>query len=141
MRVAAGAAALLLGAALAACGFRTDPRPPEDTSPVIARTPEVQLTDAGDVRVRWRRATESVDGKRLTDLAGFHVERSADGGEFATVATIDIIDRQKLRQREKFSWVDAAAPGGELRYRVRAFLADGQVGAPTAAASIRHDQP
>ncbi len=133
-RNAALGAVLAVALIVAACGLRTAPRPVEDTAPIIEGSVET-TTVGGTVVVRWPRAQKSADGKRLYDLAAFVVERSRDGGPFERVATINVIDQEKIRRRSKFEYRDETPGAGALAYRVRAVCADGQEGPPTAAAA------
>jgi hypothetical protein len=121
-------------AVLAACGVRTDPRPPEDTA---ARAPEDFEAVRGDagVELSWERSTKTVDGGRLYDLESFVVERRTGASDtFETIATIPVTDTDRLRTQRTFRFVDADAPAGDdLEYRVRAMTADGEGGVPTMA--------
>ena len=121
-----------LGAAIlfAACGVKTDPRPPQDTAAVIPATPTVTATDAGP-EIAWPRAARSADGRSLYDLAGFVVERIDRAGAVSTVTTVDVEDTDRIRKQKRFAVVDAAAPSSITHYRVRAFTADGQQGVVT----------
>jgi predicted small lipoprotein YifL len=122
------AVALALSMAVAACGLRTPVRPPEDTAPVIPGTPTV--TREADVTiVRWKRAVRSADDMRLDDLTAFVVERKKSGSDtWEPVATIDVVDQEKIRRRGSFSWRDADASARDASYRVIAVTADGQQG-------------
>jgi hypothetical protein len=125
-RLALIAASLALAAA---CGVRTDPRPPEDTA---ARAPDgfrVKTVESG-VELRWERTTKAMDGERLYDLASFVVERRSDGGPFQTIATIPVTDTDRVRTQRVFRYVDAAPAAGS-EYRIRAVTADGERGVPT----------
>lgn len=129
------ALALSVSLVAVACGLRTAPRPAEDTAPVIDGA--VQATVKGPaVIVRWARAEHSADGRKLYDLSAFVVERSRDGGSFEPVATIDVVDQEKIRRRSKFEYRDDSPGTGALAYRVRAVCADGQEGPPTPAAGV-----
>jgi len=79
-----------------------------------------------------------VDGKRLDDLAAFVVERRREGSDtWESVATIDVIDQEKVRRRRDFTWRDAEAGAAPVSYRVRAVCADGQQGPATAPVTAR----
>lgn len=129
--------ALLVTAALAAltgaCGLRTAVRPPEDTAPIIPGQATVQVEN-GETVVQWKRANESADGRPLTDLAAFIVEkRSAPDADWQTVATIDVIDQEKYRRRRDFSWRESSAKSVGAQFRVLAVCADGEQGPPNVA--------
>lgn len=126
---------LMLAVAVSACGYRTPPRPPEDTAPVIAGAVTREAHDDAVV-VRWKRAERSTDGMRLDDLASFVVERRRDGEDsWQRVARIDVVDQEKIRRRRDFSWRDEDAGDGRAQYRVLAVCADGQEGAPVEASA------
>ncbi len=124
---------LLLTVALAsavACGVKTAPRPPEDTAARAPRAVRATITADGRVRIEWKRPEHSVDGQRLDDLVRFLVERSIAEGAFETVATVEVLDRTKLRPRSSYHYVDSPPSLDKLRYRVRGVAADGQEGVP-----------
>jgi len=125
------AVVVALAGTLAACGLRTPVRPPERTAPVIPG--EVTTIRDGDATVvRWKRAEKSADGQDLHDLTAFVVEKKRDGEEmWERVATIDVVDQEKIRRRSSFSWQDADVTGAS--YRVLAVCADGQEGPPNEA--------
>jgi hypothetical protein len=129
--VLAAAIAITLGSA--ACGLRTPVRPPEDTAPIVPGTPTA--TREADVTVvRWKRAVRSADGARLEDLVAFAVERKKAGEEtWERVATIDVVDQEKIRRRGSFNWRDADASAAAASYRVIAVTAEGQEGPPNDA--------
>ena len=126
------AAALL---ALAACGIRTDPRPPEDT---MARAPTnlTAVRKGTTVVVEWRSPGESVDGKRLIDLARFVVERRAGDDPFATVGETAADTRHRLRPIRQYTYVDEAPLSGDAEYRIVPYTADGQRGVPSEPAHV-----
>lgn len=118
-------------ATTAGCGLRGNPRPPEFTMPVIPGTVQV-ARDARGVVLRWQRPERSADGERLEDLSAFVVEKKGEGdAEWLEVATIDVVDQEKIRRRRDFSWRDPDA--GPAAYRVTAVCADGQRGEPVDA--------
>ena len=121
-------------AACAACGYKTDPRPPEDTAAVLPAAIETRTHD-GAVVVAWHRPTQSADGRALYDLAGFLVERD-EGDGFELAGTIEVDDLEQVRPRSSFSFTDPSPPAGRLRYRVRPYTADGQKGVASLPAAI-----
>ncbi len=123
----------LLGAA--ACGFKTDPRPPEYTAPVINNAPEAEV-DGTTVELVWKRAETSADGRELYDLAGFIVERSSGSAPYGRIDTVAVTDQEKLRRQARFRYDDEQPPLGMVSYRVRAFTADGQEGPPSPAVAV-----
>jgi hypothetical protein len=133
---AVAASLLTLTCALAqGCGIRTDPRPPEDT---MARAPtDVRTVRVGDVvRVEWRSPGDSVDGKRLGDLAAFVVERRVPGARFTPVGEVQADTAHRLRPIRNYSWVDENPVGDDAQYRVVAYTADGQRGVPANPVGI-----
>ena len=128
------ALAAVLGVTSAACGFRTDVRPPESTAPVIPGVVRVERDENGVV-VHWKRAENSADGKKLYDLASFVVERQRPGEEsWERISTVDVADQDKIRRRHDFSWRDTSAGSEKVSYRVLAVDKDGEEGPPTAPA-------
>lgn len=131
-RLRSAVVAVALASVAAACGLRTPVRPPEDTAPVIPGEVTARPDDGVTV-VRWKRAEHSADGLPLDDLAAFVVERRLPGEEtWQRVATIDVVDQEKIRRRQHYSWRDPE-PAAGAAYRVLAVTADGQEGPPADA--------
>ena len=138
-RAAAGvalAAALIVSAS---CGVRTDPRPPENTQPRPPAGFVAKQVDHG-IRLDWKRPTHSSDGMRLADLAGFLVERESPAIDaFEVIADIPVEDTHRIRPQQEFSFLDSRPPAGPLRYRVRAYAKDSQVGRASVIAAIEDE--
>lgn len=132
-RAPLAAAALL---AFAACGIRTDPRPPEDT---MARAPTELSAEREEqtVVVKWRSPGESVDGSRLIDLSRFVVERRAGEQTFSRIGETAADTTHRLRPIRYYSYVDEAPVDGDAEYRVVAYTADGQRGVPSDPTSLK----
>ena len=129
---------LLVGAA---CGVRTAPRPPEDSAAEAPDNFKVQAGARG-IELSWKRVERSVDGQRLYDLAGFIVERRlGDEPAFDVIATISVVDNDRIRSQQKFEFRDASPPSGRLAYRVRAYTEDGERGEATAIVAVESDEP
>lgn len=127
------ALALALAFEVAACGLRTPVRPPEATAPVIPGKVEA-VREGSLVVVRWKRAEHSADGEKLDDLAAFVVERRRGEADlWQRIATVDVVDQEKIRRRRDFTYRDSEAGDGPVSYRVTAVCEDGQEGPPTAA--------
>lgn len=137
-RLARRCPAMLTAMALvasSACGIRTDPRPPELTMPESPGDFSVRIENA-EVRLHWNRPKESLDGQRLTDLAGFVIERRTEDADFAVLAEVLTSDRERIRPQAGFKWRDLHPVEGLNYYRVRAFTDDGQTGSPSAGTPI-----
>ncbi len=132
LRVASLAAALT---AMVSCGVRTEPRPPEDTV-IQTRAVRAERGPDGAIHLRWKRPHRSADGRALSDLAGFTVERSGTDGEYRDLASVMVDDNSKVRPQQSFTYTDEHPPPSQLRYRVRAFDSYGQQGLPSAAARV-----
>ena len=134
-RTRSAATALVLLTALAACGRKTEPRPPELVAP--RPVAELSLTSRPDgVALRWSRPTEYVDGSAMEDLAGFVVERTPDG-VFVEIARVPVTDRGRFQKAKRFEYLDRnVAPGGTYHYRIVAFTSDGYYSAASGAALI-----
>lgn len=144
-RLRALAVVLALAGTIAACGLRTPVRPPERTAPIIPGE-VTAIRDADATVVRWKRAEKSADGQDLHDLTAFVVERKRDGEEtWERVATIDVVDQEKIRRRREFSWRDAdatdATDATDASYRVLAVCSDGQEGPPNEAVASTDTPP
>jgi len=127
--------------ALPACGRKTPVRPPELVAP--ERIDNLTASNASDgIQLSWRRPTKYADGSHMTDLGGFRVERATPGIPFAPVATIEIADRDRIRQEQRFRWVDPDTQVGETyEYRVIAFTTDAYVSQPSNVSAIERAIP
>jgi hypothetical protein len=103
----------------------------------MARAPtETRATKKdGGVTVAWTSPGESVDGKRLSDLSAFIVERRQGAEPFTPIAEIPADTMHRLRPVRHYTYVDEAPVEG-AEYRVIAYTADGQRGLAGAAAKI-----
>jgi hypothetical protein len=127
----------LLVAVSVACGVKAPPRPPENVVP----TPITDLrgTPVRDgIELRWGRPRKSVDGRSLSDLAGFHVERATGGAPaFARIATVEVTDRDRIQQQRVFRFTDPGLAVGDVgRYRVVSFTLDGYVSDPSNVVTV-----
>ena len=131
--------AVVLAAAMLAtpgCGVRTAPRPPVDTQ---ARPPGKFVASRvnANVELAWSRPNESSDGMKLRDLIGFLVERESQAVKvFEVIADIPVEDTYRIRPQQHFAFIDSNPPAGPLRYRVRAYAKDGQIGLATPIATV-----
>lgn len=138
---------VLLALALAAggCGRRGAPRPPEDALPETLTKVEAR-NEAKGIVVSWERPETYVDGARMTDLAEFEIWRAVGAGEddeaFTRLARMEVTDRDRFRQLERFRYVDVAVEAGRrYRYRVVSSTLDGYVSAPSNVADIERRAP
>jgi hypothetical protein len=135
------ALAVLALAALAHCGRKTDVRPPELVAPEVVESVKAENVTEG-INVSWRRPEKYVDGSRMTDLAGFRIERSRDGEPFAAWQEKTVDDRERFRKTRRFRILDTDVEmGREYRYRVRAFTLDDDVSADSKVAGIVRQAP
>ena len=118
------------------CGRKTTPRAPELVVPETIRTLRAEQAAEGVV-LSWRRPQDYADGSRMTDLAGFRIERSADGAPFTAIAEIALSDRERFRKMRRFRYVDARTlPGHHYQYRVFSSTTDAYVSAPSNVAEL-----
>jgi hypothetical protein len=74
---------------------------------------------------------------RITDLAGFLIERESPAIEvFEVIADIPVEDTYRIRPQQEFSFLDSNPPAGPLRYRVRAYAEDSQIGRASGLVTI-----
>ena len=88
------------------------------------------------VVVEWRSPGNSVDGKRLVDLARFVVERRAGDEPFVTVGETAADTMHRLRPIRQYTYVDETPLSGDAEYRVVSYTADGQRGVPSEPAHV-----
>lgn len=92
----------------------------------------------------WSRPTTYADGSRMTDLAGFEIQRAlmpSAGAEFERLAVLKVEDRDRFRQVKRFSYLDRTIEGATTyRYRVVSFTLDGYFGAPSNVVTVEYDK-
>jgi hypothetical protein len=133
---------LLLAAALAvaACGVKSKPLPPELVQPLPPSSLVAKSTAEG-IQLTWRRPTEYSGGKSIRDLAGFDVERAtgADGIEFESVGTVELTDQTRFQKEKTSSFTDGSAIAGTTyRYRIVATTLDRYRSRPSEPVAIEH---
>ena len=98
--------------ALAACGRRSPPLPPELVQP-LPPTSLVARSIADGVEVAWHRPDKYSGGQHMRDLGGFDIERAlVDGpgaGIFVRVDHLELTDQYRFRIDPRIQWIDAAA--------------------------------
>ena len=135
------AALALAGALLAACGNKTNLRPPAQVQPQAA-TALVAASAKDGVLLTWHRPTQYTGGSRMSDLGGFDIERApGDGtGNYARIGQMVLDDQKRFRPQRELSWTDTTAvPGTRYRYRVIAFTLDDYRSAPAGPVSVTFD--
>lgn len=134
MRRLAALAALAL---VAACGVKGKPLAPELVQP-LPPSGLAAASVAEGIRLTWRRPTRYSGGGHMRDLAGFDVERAADGA-FATVGTVTLTDQTRFQQERTITWTDTTvAAGATYRYRIVATTLDDYRSVPSEAVTIEH---
>ena len=136
MRLLALAAVL----AVAACGVRSKPLPPELVQPEPPSDLVAKSMPDG-VQLTWKRPTKYSGGKHMRDLASFEIERAtgADGIDYALVGTYELTDQTRFRQERTITWTDTSAVAGTTyRYRVIATTLDGYRSTPSESLAIEH---
>ena len=120
------------------CGKKADPRAPELATP----QPIKNLTakpDRNGIVLTWRRPTEYVDGKPLTDLTGFVIFRKDLSPTcpdcpvpYRPLTNVNVEDREKFVQQKQYRFIDdSAQPKMMYRYRVSSQLKDGSLSEPS----------
>ncbi|MCK6555252.1 hypothetical protein L6Q96_11845 [Candidatus Binatia bacterium] len=131
----------ILGA-VAACGRKGAPRPPQDVVPASITDLTATQTPTG-IELAWSRPTTFADGKRLQELAGFAVDRWTEVGADAPpgrLAELPVTDRERFRKIKRFVYLDTTTIVGiSYRYRVVSYTDDGYVSGPSNLVAItRH---
>lgn len=118
--------------ALAGCGRRGAPRPPEDVRPQTILDLRAQPGDGG-IKLSWGRPEAYIDGSRMRDLGYFEVQRaSGESHAFERIERIEVTDRDRFRQLRRFTYEDRNVDRGRrYRYRVISSTTDRYVSAPS----------
>jgi hypothetical protein len=130
---------LIATLAVAGCGVRSRPFPPELVQPDPPTDLVAKSTQEG-VRLTWRRPTNYSGGKHMRDLAGFEIERAtAPGFDYAVVGTVTLTDQTRYQQERSVTWTDAnVIEGTTYRYRVVAATLDHYRSVPSEPVTIEH---
>ncbi|MEX0802178.1 MAG: fibronectin type III domain-containing protein [Candidatus Binatia bacterium] len=138
---------LVLGCIIAllatGCGKKGEPRAPELATPQTIKNLTAKPDPAGVV-LTWRRPTEYVDGKPLTDLTGFVIFRkdlSPTCPEcpvpYRPLVTVNVEDREKFVKQKQYRFIDEnVEPKSIYRYRVSSQLKDGSLSEPSNEVEI-----
>jgi hypothetical protein len=126
---------------LSACGRKTAVKPPELVAPeAISNLAAINAADG--VALTWARPTKYADGARMADLGAFRVERRTESTPFASLATIEVTDRERIQQERRFRWLDVDTTVGEIyEYRVISSTTDGYVSQPSNVVTIVRSLP
>jgi hypothetical protein len=130
---------LVSALAVAACGVRSRPLPPELVQPEPPTDLVAKSTPEG-VRLTWRRPTSYSGGKHMRDLAGFEIQRATvPSFDFAAIGTVTLTDQNRFQQEHSVTWTDVeAVVGTTYRYRVIAATLDGYRSVPSEPVTIEH---
>jgi hypothetical protein len=132
---------LVTGSVALACGRKTVVKAPELVAP--ERIQSLSATNAPDgIRLTWARPVKYADGSRMYDLGSFRVERSTASGQFLPLATVEVTDRERLRQERHYGWVDADTVLGQTyQYRVISVTTDAYVSQPSNIVTLDRALP
>jgi len=123
---------------LVGCGKKGDPRAPELATPQTIKDLRGR-PDKGGIALTWTRPTQYVDGKALTDLAGFVIFRKEISKScpdcpvpFRERVTVNVEDQEKFIKKKQFRFVDQElTPQTTYRYRVFSRLTDDSLSDPS----------
>ena len=132
---------LAAGSLSLACGRKTVVKAPELVAP--ERIQSLSASNGPDgIRLTWARPVKYADGSRMYDLGSFRVERSAASGQFLPLATVEVTDRERLRQERQYGWIDADTVLGQTyQYRVISVTTDAYVSQPSNIVTIERALP
>jgi hypothetical protein len=136
--------AILLALSLVSCGRKAPPRPPEDILPKTISDLKATNVPEG-IQLSWSRPVMYADGTRMTDLAGFVIERAV-GTEpravFQRVSTLEVRDRDRFRQIKHFQYVDRdTVPAMTYQYRVVSSTLDRYFSKPSNLVTVERTVP
>jgi len=115
--------------------------PPELVIPEPIRKLTAGNAEEGII-LSWERPKARVGGPRLEDLGSFFVLRGDADGPMVVVATLEVSDRDRFRQIQKFRYLDAAVTMGvAYRYVVRSQTLDEYVSADSNIVEITRLPP
>ncbi len=133
--------ALAVAIALAGCGIKSKPVPPEDAKPErITRL--LASPDPDGIRLAWPRPDSYTSGQTMRDLAGFVVMRAQGEAAMAPVAELPVSDRERFQKIKGLEWVDiTAVMGSTYRYQVVSTTSDGYRSDPSNQVSFTRIVP
>jgi len=123
---------------LAGCGKKSPPRAPELAIPERIQDLKASTGKRG-IRLQWTRPKSYVDGKSLTDLAGFVLFRKEVAADcpdcrapYRERITIDVEDQDRFIKQTDYEFRDQGLePNTIYRYRVFSRLLDGALSQPS----------
>lgn len=125
--IAAGpiALALALGAALAGCGVKGAPIPPE-----LARPEPIldlrAVANVSGIKLSWDRPTHYVSGRSIRDLEGFVILRADGDGPLEPLVELPVTDQERFSPEREFNYVDGEAVlGRRYVYEIVSRTTDG----------------
>jgi len=124
-RRAIALAGFAIAVALAGCGVKSQPIPPEAARP--ERITRLQASpDQDGIRLAWPRPDSYTSGHAMRDLAGFVVMRAQGESAMTPVAQLPVSDRERFQKIRGLEWVDTTAGmGSTYRYQVVSMTSDG----------------
>ena len=135
---------LLLPVVLAAgCGRKGAPRAPELVVPAAIADLTGTVEERG-IRLGWSRPRAALDGRVLTDLAGFVVFRKSTPADcpecraaYRERAVVSVEDEGRFFKESKYGFTDRELRAGTVyRYRVLGRLSDGSASGPSNEVSV-----
>lgn len=135
---------MLLCVPYAGCGRKAPPRPSEDVLPrPISDLEAVNVAEG--TQLSWSRPVLYADGSRISDLAGFVIERAVGTdprAPFVRVSTLEVGDRDRFRQIKRFQYLDRDTHAGIVYfYRVVSFTLDQYFSEPSNAVTVERAVP
>lgn len=127
--------------AIAGCGVKERPLPPDAVRPERILDLEA-AADKDGIRLSWGRPDRYATGRTMRNLGGFIILRTEDGARPAMLAEIPISDRERFQKERRFNYLDTATLiGHTYRYQVVSTTDDGYRGDPSNAAKLTRVVP
>lgn len=107
--------ALAIAVALAGCGVKSAPLPPEMARPQRILNLRASAA-AGGINLTWGRPTRYAGGQVMRDLSDFVILRGEGDGQMKALVEIPVTDQQRFQLQHQFTYLDNETKIGE-RYR------------------------
>ena len=122
--------------ALASCGVKSPPIPPEMAQP--ERIFDLQAVSRKDaIHVSWHRPDHYVNGGMMRDLGNFKLSRAEGDGRFLPITRIAVTDNDRFQKQQVFTYVDDDTfIGRTYHYQVVAETTDGYTSEPSNVANV-----